>query len=83
MTRKGESITLSLTPEEKAELEQLALELGELWGDKPNVSQLIRAIAVGKYRIVSAESPEAMYIDKLRSAVSQAESAIRRVKRLI
>lgn len=83
MSRKNESVTLALTPEEKNELERLALELGETWGENPNISKLVRSIALGKYRIVSAESPEAEYIDKLRSAVSQAESAIRKVKRLI
>jgi len=45
MGRKGHSITLSLQERDKAELEKIALELGILWGDRPNISKLIEAIA--------------------------------------
>lgn len=45
MTRKGRSITLSLEESDKAQLEALALELGMKWGDDPNISRLIKAIA--------------------------------------
>ncbi len=45
MTRKGRSITLSLEESDKAQLEAIALELGMMWGDEPNISRLIKAIA--------------------------------------
>ncbi|MFN6537577.1 MAG: WYL domain-containing protein [Nostoc sp. EkiNYC01] len=45
MSRKGQSITLSLREQDKAELENLALEFGMMWGDRPNISKLIEAIA--------------------------------------
>lgn len=45
MTRKGRSITLSLEESDKAQLEAIALELGMMWGDDPNISRLIKAIA--------------------------------------
>lgn len=45
MTRKGRSITLSLEERDKAQLEAIARELGLMWGDAPNISQLIKAIA--------------------------------------
>lgn len=45
MSRKGQSITLSLREQDKAELEHLALEFGMMWGDRPNISKLIEAIA--------------------------------------
>lgn len=45
MTRKGRSITLSLEESDKAQLEAIALELGMKWGDEPNISRLIKAIA--------------------------------------
>ncbi len=45
MTRKGRSITLSVSEQDKQFLESLALELGYTWGDKANISQLITAIA--------------------------------------
>ena len=45
MSRKGQSITLSLSEREKAELEVLALDLGMTWGERPNISKLVKAIA--------------------------------------
>ncbi len=45
MTRKGKSITLSVSDRDKAELETLALEFGCTWGDRPNISKLVESIA--------------------------------------
>ncbi|MFM7407851.1 MAG: WYL domain-containing protein [Cuspidothrix sp.] len=45
MSRKGQSITLSVSERDKAELEAIALEFGMMWGDDPNISKLIKAIA--------------------------------------
>lgn len=45
MTRKGQAITLSLQDTDRASLEALAREFGMTWGDKPNISRLIKAIA--------------------------------------
>lgn len=45
MSRKGQSITLSVSERDKAELEALARELGMLWGDRPNISKLVEALA--------------------------------------
>jgi len=52
MPRKRASITLSIADREKAELERLALEFGQTWGeDKPNISRLVKAIAQSKLRL--------------------------------
>lgn len=51
MSRKGQSITLSLKEQDKAELEKLACELGMMWGDRPNISKLVEAIARRKFLI--------------------------------
>lgn len=45
MSRKGQSVTLSVSERDKAQLEELALEFGMMWGDRPNISKLIEAIA--------------------------------------
>jgi hypothetical protein len=45
MGRKGDSITLSISDRDKTTLEQIALELGMMWGDRPNISKLVEAIA--------------------------------------
>jgi hypothetical protein len=51
MTRKGSAITLSLKDPDKEALQQLALDLGITWGDKPNISKLVEAIAQRKLMI--------------------------------
>jgi predicted DNA-binding transcriptional regulator YafY len=51
MSRKGQSITLSVSERDKIQLEALALEFGKTWGDRPNISKLIEAIARGQLRI--------------------------------
>jgi len=53
MTRKKRSITLSIEEHEKAQLEAWALEFGQTWGDSPNVSKLVKAIAQGKLRLAA------------------------------
>jgi hypothetical protein len=45
MTRKGQAITLSVSQTDKAELEKLAEDFGMTWGDRPNISKLVEAIA--------------------------------------
>ena len=45
MSRKGHSITLSIQERDKAQLEQIAIEQGMMWGDRPNISRLVEAIA--------------------------------------
>jgi len=57
MTRQSEAITLSLSPMEKAELEALALQFGLLWGDKPNISALVRAIARKRLMVYQPGTP--------------------------
>jgi predicted DNA-binding transcriptional regulator YafY len=45
VSRKGQSITLSISDRDKAELEAIAIELGMMWGERPNISKLVLAIA--------------------------------------
>lgn len=45
MGRRGQSITLSISDKDKEQLEQIAIEQGMLWGDRPNISRLVEAIA--------------------------------------
>ena len=53
MGRKGRSVTLSLSDEDKVALEQLALDYGMTWGERANISKLIEAIARKKLKIAS------------------------------
>lgn len=45
MGRRGQSVTLSISDNDKTQLEQIAAEQGMLWGDRPNISRLVEAIA--------------------------------------
>jgi hypothetical protein len=45
MGRRGQSITLSVSEQDKAQLEAIALEFGQKWGNRPNISKLVEAIA--------------------------------------
>ncbi|MBO0347706.1 WYL domain-containing protein [Phormidium pseudopriestleyi FRX01] len=45
MSRKAESITLSISERDKIRLQGLAIELGMTWGDRPNITRLVEAIA--------------------------------------
>jgi len=45
MGRRGHSVTLSISDADKVQLEQIALEQGMTWGDRPNISRLVEAIA--------------------------------------
>jgi WYL domain len=52
MTRTGNAITLSLKEKDKQALQQIALDLGITWGDKPNISKLIEAIARRQFLVL-------------------------------
>jgi hypothetical protein len=51
MGRRGQSVTLSISERDKAQLEQMAIAQGMLWGDRPNISRLVEAIARGELLI--------------------------------
>lgn len=53
MSRKGHSITLSVSEPEKLQLQALAEAFDCKWGDRPNLSRLISAIAQNKLQLLS------------------------------
>ena len=76
MSRKQESITLSLTPEHKAELEQKALEFGCLWGEKPNVSALLKAVADGEILLSRSDKPAKQKRKLIKDAIASIQDAL-------
>jgi hypothetical protein len=76
MPRKGEKLQLSLSSaEEREALERIALAFGCTWGDKPNISALLVAIAQGKLKVYwSEEVPKA----EVRS--QEAKAAIAKIQ---
>ncbi|MFQ3618463.1 MAG: WYL domain-containing protein [Cyanobacteriota bacterium] len=75
MPRKRSSITLSIEEHEKAQLEQLALDFDQTWGDKPNVSKLLKAIARGKLRLAANHDWSRDRIDTLNKALNLLKDA--------
>jgi len=69
MSRKGQSITLSVSERDKAELEAIARELGMLWGDRPNISKLVEAIARHHLLIAPNNDWSKVRIEALMQAV--------------
>ena len=73
MVRKGKTLTLSVNPEDQAKLEALSLQFGQTWGDKPNVSKLVKAIARGELVLSRpGDTPQ----DRLAAEYRKIEQAI-------
>ena len=53
MSRKGQSITLSVSEQEKQQLQALAEAFDCKWGDRPNLSRLLSAIAQNQLQLLS------------------------------
>lgn len=68
MTRKNQAITLSIQEKDKKALENLALEFGKTWGDKPNISKLIKAIARQELKIAPNHDWSNQRIETLEQA---------------
>jgi WYL domain len=43
--KKSRAVNLSISELDKAQLEKIALEFGMMWGNRPNISKLVEAIA--------------------------------------
>jgi len=75
MTRKQESITLSISEEEKSKLEKHCLEFDCYWGkDKPNISKLFKQVANGDIILSRPDVPK----DKQASLIKQAIALIQK-----
>ena len=83
MSRKQESITLSLSLEHKAELEKLSLEFGYLWGEKPNISGLLKAIADGEISLSKSDKPTKKERKLIKDAIASIQSALTMLLELI
>lgn len=68
MSRKGQSITLSISEHDKVELEAIALELGMTWGERPNISKLVEAIARRQFLIAPNNNWSQTRINSLEQA---------------
>jgi len=69
VSRKGQSITLSISDQDKAQLEAIARELGILRGDRPNISGLVEAIARQQFLVAPNNNWSETRIQALVQAV--------------
>ena len=76
MSRKQESITLSLSLEHKAKLENIAVEFGYLWGDRPNISSLLKAIADGEILLSKSGKPDKKERKIIKDAIASIQDAL-------
>lgn len=76
MSRKQESITLSLSWEHKANLENIAVEFGYLWGDRPNISSLLKAIADGEILLSRSDKPAKQKRALIKDAIASIQDAL-------
>lgn len=70
MSRVQQTITIAVSEKLKIRLEQIAAEQGCMWGDKPNISELIRRIAEGEIPVGSAA---------IQAAATQLATAIKTI----
>ena len=83
MSRKKESITLSLSPEHKTELEKLSVQFGYLWGEKPNISGLLKAIADGDLLLSKSDKPAKQKRALIKDAICSIQEALNILLELI
>ena len=74
MSRKQESITLSISEKHKSKLEKLSVEFGYLWGEKPNVSALLKAIADGDLLLSKSEKTAKRKRELVKNAIASIQS---------
>ncbi|GAA6617555.1 WYL domain-containing protein [Scytonema sp. NUACC26] len=72
MNKKSRAINLSISELDKAQLEKIALEFGMKWGNRPNISKLVEAIARRKLVI----APNNDWSETLITALKQAVDAL-------
>lgn len=76
MSRKQESITLSITTERKTNLELLALEFNCLWGENPNISELVKQIADGEILLSESGKPDKKERKIIKDAIASIQDAL-------
>ena len=85
MPRNKQAITVNLDPGEKEILEEIALTFGQTWGDKPNISALMSAIAKHELRIdwADAEPSENPKRAAILGAIALIQEGLAKLLRLL
>jgi hypothetical protein len=62
--------------EYKAELEKLSVELGCLWGKKPNISALLKAIVNGEILLSKSDRPAKQKRKLIKDAIASVQETL-------
>ena len=62
--------------EYKAELEKLSVEFGYLWGEKPNVSALLKAIVNGEILLSKSDRPAKQKRKLIKDAIASVQETL-------
>ena len=81
---KREKLTIAVSAQDKIILEKIALDLGQMWGTKPNISALMTAIAQGQLRLELGEDPNPESKQgKKRLAIAQIQEGLAKLADLL
>ena len=62
--------------EYKAELEKLSVEFGYLWGEKPNISALLKAIVNGEILLSKSDRPTKQKRKLIKDAIASVQETL-------
>jgi hypothetical protein len=85
MSRKGKTLTLSVSEGTKEALDALALAYGYTWGEGANASALVDAIAQGKLRLDYADAapPDNPKRTAILAAIALIQEGLSKLLRLL
>jgi len=75
---KQESVTLSVSSKQRVQLEKIALDLGFVWGKKPNISAMVKAIA--SRQLVVTGSPHSEEVSEAIALIQEGIDKLNRIK---
>jgi len=73
--------TFNISPEDVKQLERIALDMGCFWGDRPNVSEMLRRIANGEIVLIY-RGEQTQNTQELLSAINKAMSALIEIQQI-
>lgn len=73
--------TFNISPEDVRKLEKIASEMDCFWGDKPNISEMLRRIANGEI-VLNYRSDQTEKSQRLLAAINKAMSALIEIQQI-
>lgn len=77
------AVNLQLEPGDKEKLEAIALQMGCMWGDRPNISQLVHRIAQGELRIECRDRTEDPRREAALEAIARCSEVLSKLLKIL